>query len=63
MYTLLERSVLRAALRGSALWGAKVEFNAYFLILEIHFLILEIHFLILEIKFLILENQFLILEN
>ena len=48
MYTLLERSVLRAALRGSALWGAKVEFNAYFLILEIHFLILENEFRISE---------------
>ncbi len=44
-------------------WGAKVEYNAYFLILEINFLILEIHFLILENDFLILENQFLILEN
>ncbi len=41
-------------------WGAKVEFNAYFLILEIHFLILEINFLILEVQFLILENEFLI---
>ncbi len=28
--------------------GAKVEFNAYFLILEINFLISEIHFLILK---------------
>ena len=29
---------------GETVWGAKVEFNAYFLILGIHFLILEIIF-------------------
>ncbi len=42
-----------------SVWGAKVEFNAYFLILKI----LEINFLILEIPFVILENDFLILEK
>ena len=26
-----------------SLWGAKVEFNAYFLNIKIHFLILELH--------------------
>ena len=52
------------------LWGAKVEFNTYFLILKHISKILEINFLILkntafcnEKDFLILENQFLILEN
>ncbi len=45
------------------LWGAKVEFNAYLLILKKYFLILEIHFLIFKNEFLILENDFLILEN
>ena len=40
------------------IWGAKVEFNAYILILKKYFLILEIHFLILAIEFPILENVF-----
>ncbi len=51
-------------------WGARVEFNAYFdkikkyfLILEINFLILKIHFLRLKLHSLILEIQFPILEN
>ncbi len=35
-------------------WGAKVKFNADFLILKTYFLILEIHFLILENDYLIL---------
>ena len=48
---------------GAFVWGAKVEFNAYLLILKKYFLILEINFLILEIHFLILKIQFLILEK
>ncbi len=40
----------------SPIWGAKLEFNAYFLKLR-KILMLEIHFLILEIHFLILGGQ------
>ncbi len=37
------------------LLGAKIEFNAYFLILGNHFLMLEVQCLISEIQFLILQ--------
>ncbi len=60
-FLILENQTIFSVIRkwiSSTSQSAKVEFNAYFLILEIHFLILEIHFLILEIQFLKLEKNF-----
>ena len=62
-YNIYVVASLNLDLNSTKLWRAKMEFNAYFLILKNHFLILEIQFLILENELLILENEFLISEN